>query len=235
MNKISTVLAGLFVGLGILAAGYFMANAVLDFKRMDRTVSAKGLAEMEVPADIAIFPIKFSVGSDDLNNLYSQIKNQSAIIKQFLATNNFTDEEISSSAPVIIDKASQQYGGQYQGFRYTADTTINVYTSKVDSVINARKNLLELASKGIVVSGDGYQAQTEYIFTGLNDIKPKMIEEATKNARTVAEKFAQDSNSKIGKLRTAQQGQFSIYARDSNTPHIKKIRVVSTLEYYLVD
>ena len=62
-----------------------------------------------------------------------------------------------------------------------------------------------------------------------------MIEEATMQAREVALKFAKDSNSRLGKIKKASQGQFSISARDKNNPHIKKVRVVSTVEYYLSD
>ena len=80
-----------------------------------------------------------------------------------------------------------------------------------------------------------YHSQTEYIFTRLNEVKPEMIEEATRKAREVAEKFASDSQSKLGKIKNASQGQFSIYARDKNNPHIKKVRVVSTVQYYLSD
>ena len=73
------------------------------------------------------------------------------------------------------------------------------------------------------------------MFTRLNDIKPMMIEEATIEARKVAEKFAEDSNSKLGKIKTASQGLFTISPRDNNNPHIKKVRVVSTIVYYLTD
>ena len=71
--------------------------------------------------------------------------------------------------------------------------------------------------------------------TKLNEIKPSMIEEATSNARAVAQKFAQDSNSKLGKIKKASQGQFEVASRDKNSDHIKNIRIVSTIEYYLAD
>ena len=96
-------------------------------------------------------------------------------------------------------------------------------------------SLVDLGKQGIAFAREGYQAQTEFLFTKLNEIKPAMIEEATKNAREVAEKFARDSSSKLGKIKRASQGQFSINNRDNNTPHIKNVRVVSTVEYYLSD
>lgn len=118
---------------------------------------------------------------------------------------------------------------------YYASSTITVFTAHVDMVRNTMKQLVELGKKGIAIEGQGHGTKTEFLFTKLNDIKPQMIEEATKNAREVAEKFAKDSKSVLGKIKHARQGQFSIVDRDSNTPYIKKIRVVSTVEYYLTD
>ena len=110
-----------------------------------------------------------------------------------------------------------------------------MYSRDVARVRAAQKGLADLGRQGIVFSGEQYGTQTQYLFTGLNDIKPDMIEEATRNAREVGEKFARDSSSTLGKIRSAQQGQFSITDRDQNNPHIKKVRVVSTVEYYLSD
>ena len=95
--------------------------------------------------------------------------------------------------------------------------------------------LSELGKKGIVFTADDYESRTEYIFTQLNQVKPTMVEEATRKAREIALKFAADSKSKLGKIKRASQGQFSIRPRDKNNPHIKKLRVVSTVEYYLSD
>jgi hypothetical protein len=105
----------------------------------------------------------------------------------------------------------------------------------VEAVRNAMQDVIALGKKGVALSGEDYQSQTQFVFSGLATLKPEMIEEATKNARAVAEKFAADSDSSLGKIRSAQQGQFSIENRDSTTPHIKKVRVVSTVEYYLAD
>ena len=82
---------------------------------------------------------------------------------------------------------------------------------------------------------DGVSEEARPLGVQLWDREPAMIEEATRNAREVAARFAQDSDSTLGKIRTASQGLFTIQDRDSNTPQIKKVRVVSTVEYYLVD
>lgn len=134
-----------------------------------------------------------------------------------------------------MDKVAQEYGGQKASLRYTAHQVITVYSDKIEAVRASEGNLGELGKKGIALGGNEYEQKTQYLFTGLNDIKPAMIEAATRNARAAAEQFAADAKSRVGKLKSANQGVFSIEDRDSNTPYLKKVRVVSTVEYYLAD
>jgi hypothetical protein len=210
--------------------------ATIYIKSLDRAVTVKELSEREVPADIAIWPITFQEAGNDLNNLFSSIQEKNALIVDFLKNLGFKTEEISVSPPGILDKQAAGYSGSDTfKFRYSGDSTITVYSQNVDNIREAMNRLVELGKQSIAFVRQGYQAQTEFIFTKLNDIKPAMIEEATKNAREVAEKFARDSNSSLGKIKKANQGQFSIGNRDNNTPYIKKVRVVSTIEYYLSD
>lgn len=227
---------GVFLCAGLVILGYLLASSFVRFKELNRTVLVKGLSEREVEANIAIWPIKFSEADNDLGGLFSTVEQKTKLVADFLKKYGFTDEEISVSAPAIFDRQAQGYmDADKLKFRYTANATITVYTKKVNAVRETMKKLVELGKQGVAIAGQDYETKTEFIFTRLNDIKPEMIEEATKKAREVAEKFAQDSNSKLGKIKKARQGQFSINDRDSNTPHIKKVRVVSTLEYYLSD
>jgi len=226
--------AGLVLGLGLL--GWKLGGSLIRFKEFERTVTAKGLAEREMPADIALWPIGFTAANDNLDELYADLGRTSDKVVAFLEGRSFTDEEISVAPPVVNDKLARQWGGDGgAGLRYTATQSVTVYTTQVDAVRDALADLTALGKRGVVLSGGDYGNRTQFIFTGLNDLKPAMIEEATRNAREVAVKFAEDSQSRLGKIRRAQQGQFTIEDRDSNTPYIKKVRVVSTVEYYLAD
>jgi hypothetical protein len=227
---------GAFICIGLALLGFLIAGSVTKFKALNRTVGVKGLSEREVPANIAIWPIKFREADNDLNNLFSTIQRKNAIIIEFLKRHGFKENEIFTAAPAVMDKQAQEYAESDKSkYRYSGSSTISVYTENVDLVRNTMQKLVELGKVGIAISGETYESKTQFIFTKLNDIKPGMIEEATKNAREVAEKFAQDSKSTLGKIKSASQGQFSIEDRDSNTPYIKKVRVVSTVEYYLTD
>lgn len=232
----SAAVLGSLLCTGLILLGYALSHAVLQVKALERTVEVKGLSERDVPADLAIWPITFNEAGNDLGVLYQNIQNKNQLIIRFLAENGFDASEISIASPSVTDKQAQQYGGQEKVvYRYVGQSTVTVYTNKVDAVKKSKDKLLELGKQGVAIAGDNYQNQTRFIYSKLNDIKPAMIEEATKNARKTAMKFAKDSDSSLGKIRHANQGLFSVEDRDRSTPEIKKVRVVSTVEYYLVD
>ena len=93
--------------------------------------------------------------------------------------------------------------------------------------------------KGIIFDSQSYSSPVNYLFTKLNNIKPEMLSEATKNAKVAAKEFAKNSGAKVGKIHSAQQGVFSILPSEEipylqETQQInKKVRVVSTITYYL--
>jgi hypothetical protein len=230
------VILGALIAVGLIALGAFTSHGIVRLRALDRVVTVKGLSEREVPADIAIWPIKFSDAANDLGALSASIQKKNTLVVQFLEENGFGEDEITTSAPSINDRQAQGYvGSQPSEFRYYGSSVITVYSTQVDVVRRALARVVDLGKQGIAISGQEYDARTEFLFTGLNAIKPEMIEEATRNAREVAEKFAADSQSRLGKIKTAQQGQFSINDRDSTTPYIKRVRVVSTITYYLSD
>jgi hypothetical protein len=235
ISKSVMVLGGCLLA-GFVALGLILGNAAMRVKSLERTVAVKGLSEREVPADIAIWPLTFREASNDLNGLFETIQRKNAQIVEFLAGHGIASAAITISPPAVMDRHAQAYGDTANiAYRYSGSSTVTVYSNDVEAVRNAMKDVIALGKNGVALSGEDYQSQTQFVFSGLATLKPEMIEEATKNARAVAEKFAADSASSLGKIRSAQQGQFSIENRDSTTPHIKRVRVVSTVEYYLAD
>lgn len=231
----SAFILGVFIFLGLAAFGWLAGSSAIRFKEYERVVSVKGLAERDVAADVAVWPIRFAAASDDLGSLYAAMEKNTQEILSFLRAAGFSDEEVTSAAPLVTDKYAERYGDQRVNLRYTAQQTITVYSGQIDLVRETQGKMADLGKKGIALGGDEYSQRITYMFTKLNDIKPAMIEEATQNARVVAEQFAADSKSRLGKIRRANQGQFTIDDRDGNTPHLKKVRVVSTVDYYLSD
>jgi hypothetical protein len=231
----SSLILGAFIFGGLTLMGYFLGSSAIRFREYERVVSVKGLSERELPADVAVWPIRFTSAHNDLTTLYATMESSAKQITDFLVSAGFEASEITAGAPSVTDKLAQQYGNNERApFRYVATQAVTIYSGKIDLVRKSEVNISELGKKGIAFGG-GYEQATQFLFTKLNDVKPAMIEEATRKAREVAEKFAADSASRLGKIKGANQGQFSIEDRDSNTPYIKRVRVVSTVDYYLSD
>ena len=221
--------------IGLIAMGAEIRQGINNFVEKDRVVTVKGLAEMEVPANKVTWPLMYKEVGNDLATLYNKISDTNSAIVNFLKKKGITEDEISINAPEIIDMQAERYNSNPVPYRYNVTTVITVTSSKVDLVRSLISEQGELLKQGIAITGGDYRYNITYDYTGLNDEKPQMIEEATKNAREAAQKFAKDSDSELGKIKRASQGQFSINDRDANTPYIKRIRVVTTIDYSLED
>ena len=159
------------------------------------------------------------------------MENDSKKVLEFLKKAGIKAEEITLVAPRITDKVGNAYNeAENITYRYSGVGGVLVYTKEVDLGRGLLEKIVELGKEGVIVRVEEYEI--EYLYTKLNEINPQMVEEATFNAREVAQKFAEDSQSVLGQIKKASQGQFSVSNRDRNTPHVKKVRVVSTIEYY---
>ena len=194
----------------MLLLGIMVKGGINNFVNKDRVVSVKGLAEMEVPADKVIWPLVYKDIGNDPALLYANMEKKNAAIVGFLENNGIEKEEISIAPPEVIDMQAERYVDRNVAYRYNATSVITVTSKNVDRVRKLMSGQAELLKQGIAITGGDYKYNVSYEFTGLNEVKPKMIEEATKNARAAAEKFAKDSDSELGKIRNASQGQFSI-------------------------
>lgn len=225
----------LILAVGLLLMGVFIQQGLDSFSSNNRIVNVKGLSEMEVPANKVTWPLMYKELGNDLPTLYTNIRQTNEAIVQFLKRKGIDASEISINAPEIIDLKAERYNSNPTPYRYNVTSVITVTSTKVELVRQMISEQSELLKQGIAITGGDYRYNVQYEFTGLNDVKPQMIEEATQNARAAAVKFAKDSDSKLGKIKRANQGQFSISDRDANTPYIKRIRVVTTIDYLLED
>lgn len=223
----------LIIAAAIVLAGAMLPVSVAKLKSYDRTVDVKGLCEREVKADKVIWPIMYKVMGNDLSEVLRQTDSNNSTILEFLREGGIRAEDITVSTPLISDKYASEYGNNDRVYRFLVTNTLTVCSEDIDAVMALQSRQSELMKKGIPTTGDTWENKTQFKFEALNDIKPEMIEEATGNARMAADKFAKDSGSRIGKIKTATQGTFSIEDRDSNTPYIKRIRVVTYVTYYI--
>lgn len=223
------------IALGIIALGFCIKAGLNSLAGKDRKVVVKGLAEREVEADKVTWPILSKEIGNDLPELYKSINATVGTIKQFLLDNGIKPTEISVNAPVVIDLNADRYSDNRQPYRYNVTSIITVTSNNVKLVRSIIARQGELLKKGVAIVDGGYENPVKYEFVSFKAMKPAMMQEAIENAELTATQFAKNSNSRLDKIMNADQGQFSIENRDSNTPYIKKVRVVTTVTYSLKD
>lgn len=228
-------IAGLLVAVGLLALGLCIRSGIKNYGERDRVVAVRGLCEKEVEANKVTWPIVTQDLGNDLITLYQRTQDVNAKILAFLKANGVTDSEISVNSPNVTDNEANAYDASRIKSRYSLTNVIVVTSSNVNKIRNLINRQTELLKEGVAIIAESYQYPITYEYTNLNEIKPGMIAEATKNAREAANKFGEDSDSRLGKIKSATQGQFSITDRDQYTPYIKTVRVVTNVTYYLED
>ncbi|MFZ3200685.1 MAG: SIMPL domain-containing protein [Candidatus Acidiferrales bacterium] len=249
MNR-GGVLLGLLLAIGLVAGGWVLGAEIKAIRLGDRYVEVRGLAERDVKSDLAIWPIDYKEAGDDLPSLYSKTEADRKVILEFLNQQGIRSSEIEVGVVSVTDNQASEWGGSKRApFRYIVDQQVTVQTSRVDQVAAAAQKTMYLVQHGIVLNGNSGQGLV-YKFTGLNSIKPDMITEATRNARAAADRFALDSGSKVGSIRQAAQGVFSIlplhagvdtgesdegspYGSNADSSLMKTVRVVTSVQYYL--
>lgn len=240
-NVIRGVVAGVLLGAALVSSSYIIAGGFRDIAgnfgsiaKAERVVSVRGLAEREVDADLAVWPLTFSVGDNDMQALQKSLIEKIGAVKDYLRQQGLLEADYTVQAPSITDTTLATYCDNKARYAYVARQTVLVRSKSVGAVKAAQEKSLELMGRNIAVEQD-YGSKIQYEYTALNAIKPEMIGEATKNARAAAEQFANDSGSAVGKIRTATQGWFSIDDAAVGLEQKKKVRVVTTVEYILVD
>ena len=233
MNQ-KVIISSALIALGIIALGWFIKAGLDNFSSDNRLVEVKGLAEQEVMADKVTWPIVSKEVGNDLPSLYERIGNTQSKIKAFLTKGGITESEMSINAPQVVDMTAREYNSDSH-YRYLITSVITVTSKNVEKVRKLIEQQGSLLREGVAIVSDSYENQIWYEFTGFSEMKPKMMEEAIKNAEKTAQQFAKNSHSKINKIVSADQGQFEIEDRDTYTPWIKDVRVVTSITYSLKD
>ena len=215
--------------LAAVVLGISLIFTVKTLKSYDDTVKVRGLCEKEVPADRVVWRISYSEKDNSLADLRTIVRRNNDIIVSKLTEAGFKSDEIKVANASYDDRYMYSNNVSQVSYRYVANQTVTVFTKNLDLVRKLQQPLeTDLVNQNILAN-----SWADYQYLGLNDIKPAMIAESLENARAAADEFAKNSHSRIGKMRTASQGYFEVEDLDENTPQVKKVRVVTTVEYYL--
>lgn len=240
--RIITILSALLLALGLAASGWFVGSSLVESRTPERIVTVKGLAEQMVRADLGFWPVRFVASGPDLETARTGLETSENSVRQFLATQGFVADDIQVQNITVEDRyAGYNPASIPDDTRFVLTEDLLVTTSEVDMLAEAARSVADLLRSGVVFSSDAYSAGPSFIFTGINDLKGDMLVEATARAREAAQQFADASDATVGDIKSANQGVFEILPavdipNDRPEKQIdKKVRVVTTITYFLVD
>jgi uncharacterized protein len=243
MNTDRSVISSAILAFGLVLGSLFIGAGFARGRASDRYVEVKGVAERDVKADLALWPLRLVAAGNDLVAAEARITQNTSQVLGFLRRHGIDRSQVELQSIDVTDAFASEYGGDRRPqARYVITRTVMVRSPGVDVVMATSAKVGELVSTGVVLSsgrmGYGPSGPT-FLFTKLNDLKPSMLREAAANARQAADQFAADSRSRLGGIRQANQGVFVILPRDQaqgiteETQVFKTVRVVSTVQYYL--
>tara|TARA_R110001592_G_scaffold8745_1_gene47266 strand:- start:11574 stop:12284 length:711 start_codon:yes stop_codon:yes gene_type:complete len=231
--------ASVILGVSAIISAALIGNGLTDLRTGDRYVTVKGVAEREVNADLALWPIRFVATGASLSEAQERARSSRDAIMAFLKLQAIDQNAVELQRLDVTDTRANPYQANNGEQKFIISQTLMVRSTDIDRIRQAAQGVSELVDSGVVLSSDYGSPGPTYVFNGLNDIKPEMIAEATASAREAADQFAQDAKAELGGLRRANQGVFQILARDQapgimeQQQPVKTVRVVSTVEYYL--
>lgn len=208
------VLVGLSVALGTILSAFIVSHAVIEFQKLQsQAITVTGSASQKVTSDFAVWTAGFEARNSNLKDGYSKLTSDAKTIKDYLLSNG-VDESAIEFTPVNSYAMYQRTGSGYEtnfvdGYRLSQN--VKVSSKDIAKITAISKGAGSLIDKDVELSSNNLQ----YFVSNLDDIKIKMVGEATKNAKQRAQSMVSSTNGKIGVMNSAKMGVFQIVPDNS--------------------
>ena len=204
-------------GLAIVLASIFLGNAYVNRNKQNGKIQVTGLGEKDFSSDLIVWEGSFGVENKELKMGYANLEGDKEMIKRYLLSKGVKEENLVFTAVKTRAQSKRNYSvdGKYIGDEFTAyelKQSILIESHEVDKIEKISREITELLNKGVNL----YSRSPRYYYTKLADLKIEMISKATEDARLRAEKIAEFSGGKLGKIVSAKMGVFQITGQNSN-------------------
>jgi hypothetical protein len=181
-----------------------------------QTISVTGLGEESFTSDLIVWQANFTRRGTDLKAISKELNEDRLKIKKYLTSKGISEKDIVFSAVNINKEYSNIYDvhGNFVSSNFTGyllSQTLRIESKEVDKIETISREVTELIDQNIELTS----LDPDYYYTKLAELKLKMIENATKDARERAEKMASNAGSSLGDLKNASMGVIQITAQNS--------------------
>lgn len=228
-------LSALILAVGVALAGFLVGDGLQSFRTADRSIVIKGLAEKTVDSDFATWALTVRRAGERFLDVQRALAADRDQVVAFLRDLGFANQEMEVRPLVVNDAWSREYASSNSPTRYSGNALVLVKTDRVDKIQAAALATDPLVAQGVQLdAGQG----PRYELRAFNDAKGPLLAAATQSAKEQAERFAAEAGATLGPLKNANQGVIQISgtggsAFDGRGSREKRLRVVSTFEYFL--
>lgn len=209
-------LTAIIFALAIIVSAAILGNAIINRNKKSGTVDVTGLGEQNFTSDLVVWEGNFTRESYDIKTAYTDLEKDRKAVTEYLIAKGISKEQIIFKAVNTNPLYDQNYSssGNYMGqtFKgYQLNQSLQIESRDVDKVEQISREITELLLQGVKF----YSQAPRYYYTELESLKIEMISKATEDARVRAEKIAENSGSKLGRLISANMGIFQITGQNS--------------------
>jgi hypothetical protein len=223
LEKYQIMLLGLLIALGLIISVHCATrNMSKD------TISVTGSAYEIVQSDSGSMDLVLNVRRATKALALEDAQKQRPVVLKYLQDNGFKPEDIDVKAVNGYNSYKYSANGNMTNdiAYYNLSQVISVKSDDVNVVKNASLNIQTLAQQGIDVDA----SMIQYSYSKLSDLKVKLLEDATKDAKARASAMLKATHNKTGKIQSVKMGVFQITPVNSTEVSDYGISDTSTIE-----
>ena len=202
----ASLIMALAVGGGLVKVGAGFAA------RTDNGITVTGSAKTTATADNVVWTLNVALSSPLVADAVKKVGSDVDAVSKYLTNGGIPASALTLSAVSTYGNEEYQNGNNTgRIISYRASRDITVRTSDVQLVYTLSQGIGSLLQSGVNVNNYGPQ----YYISTLPDLRPQLLEEAMKDAKTRAVAITKAVGGSVGAVQSVKSGVFQVTTPDS--------------------
>lgn len=220
-EKLQMVWLAIILSVGLVAAVKVGTNTIAK-----DSITVTGSAYEVVKSDSGRLEIELSARKADKQTAYNTVKNQLPVVMKYLSDKGINDIEVKAANGYYTYKYTANGNMTNDIAYYNLSQLVVIKSDDVEKIKEISTDIQQLLDKGIDVS----VRSPEYFYSKLGDLKVKLLQDATTDAKDRATAMLKATHNKPGKIQSVRMGVFQITPVDSTNVSDMGINDTTTVD-----
>ena len=210
----------------ILALGLVIAVKTGTGNMSKDKITVTGSAYQVVKSDSARLEFEINARKPNKQLAFNTVKAQLPIVMKYLEDKGIKDIDVKASNGYNTYKYTPNGNMTNEIAYYNLSRQVVIKSDDVQKIKDISTDIQNLLDKGIDIN----VMSAQYFYSGLSDLKVKLLEEATTDAKDRATAMLKATHNKPGKIQSVNMGVFQITPVDSTNVSDMGINDTSTID-----